>query len=56
MDERWANNPGCLTAWVEAGTTRTERNKRLEQVPEQYREQVRRQVETAYALKRRKPS
>lgn len=44
--EPWTTNIGVWTAWVEAGGD--ERNRRLQHVPQQMREQVRDQVETAF--------
>lgn len=43
---------GQWNAYVEAGTTREERGERLEEVPISIRDDVRRHVETVFAIKR----
>jgi len=43
---------GEYNAWVEAGKTREERASRLAEVPDDMRDQVRRHVETVFAIRK----
>lgn len=45
--------PGYWNAWVMQGETREARGERLEQVPERFRDGVRRHVQIAWAIRRR---
>lgn len=49
--ERWSL--GHWNAWAAAGPTYEERKARLEEVPEQYREQVLIHLKTVHALRKR---
>lgn len=42
---------GNYNAWVEAGKTRGERKRRLEQVPEQWRKDVESHVQVVFAIR-----
>lgn len=45
----YAGLPGCWVAWVEAGESRHERRRRLAETPEKWRDDVERQVRTAWS-------
>lgn len=49
---RYARLTGCWTAWCAAGRTPAERAERIENAPETMRDELRRHVETALAVRR----
>jgi len=53
MPPKWPSSPCTWNAYVESGATREERAKRLAEVPEEWREGVKRHVACEFKIRTR---